>query len=278
MPILSGHARLAGVIGWPVAHSRSPRLHNHWLARHGIDGAYLPLPVRPESLATAVRGLQSAGFAGLNVTIPHKEAVIALCDRLTVQARRSGAVNTLVFGEDGRVQGTNTDGLGFLANLRAYGVEPGAGPALLLGAGGAAHAIAAALLDEGAAVTVTNRTPERAEALAAHLPGIRTLPWTGRAEALADHALLVNTTSLGMTGQDPLDMTLDRAPPGMAVSDIVYAPRRTKLLADARARGLRPVGGLGMLLHQAVPGFAAWFGVTPVVDREIYDLIAADLP
>lgn len=278
MPILSGHARLAGVIGWPVAHSRSPRLHNHWLARHGIDGAYLPLPVRPESLATAVRGLQSAGFAGLNVTIPHKEAVIALCDRLTVQARRSGAVNTLVFGEDGRVQGTNTDGLGFLANLRAYGVEPGAGPALLLGAGGAAHAIAAALLDEGAAVTVTNRTPERAEALAAHLPGIRTLPWTGRAEALADHALLVNTTSLGMTGQDLLDMTLDRAPPGMAVSDIVYAPRRTKLLADARARGLRPVGGLGMLLHQAVPGFAAWFGVTPVVDREIYDLIAADLP
>lgn len=278
MPTLSGHARLAGVIGSPIAHSRSPRLHNHWLARHGIDGAYVPLPVRPESLATAVRGLQSAGFAGLNVTIPHKEAVMALCDRLTVQARRAGAVNTLVFGEDGRVQGTNTDGLGFLANLRAYGVEPGAGPALLLGAGGAARAIAAALLDEGATVTIANRTPERAEALAAHLPGIRILPWENRADALADHALLVNTTSSGMTGQEPLDMKLDQAPPGMAVSDIVYAPRRTALLADARARGLRPVGGLGMLLHQAVPGFAAWFGVTPVVDREIYDLIAADLP
>ena len=277
MPILSGHARLAGVIGWPVAHSRSPRLHNHWLARPGIHGAYLPLPVRPEGLAIALRGLQEAGFAGVNVTIPHKEAVLALCGRLTVLARRAGAVNTLVFGEDGGIHGTNTDGLGFLANLRAHGVDPAAGPALLLGAGGAARAIAAALLDEGAAVTVTNRTPGRAEALAEHLPRLQVIPWERRAEALADQALLVNTTSLGMAGQDPLDMPLDGAPDGLAVSDIVYAPRRTGLLLAAEARGLRQVEGLGMLLHQAVPGFAAWFGVTPVVDRETHDLVTADL-
>ena len=277
MPILSGHARLAGVIGWPVSHSRSPRLHNHWIARHGIDGAYLPLPVRPEALAIALRGLQAAGFAGVNVTIPHKEAVLALCDRLTVLARRAGAVNTLVFGEDGGIHGTNTDGLGFLANLRAHDVDPAAGPALLLGAGGAARAIAAALLDEGADVTVTNRTPGRAEALAEHLPRLRVIPWERRADALAEQALLVNTTSLGMAGQDPLDMPLDRAPAGLAVSDIVYAPRRTGLLLTAEARGLRPVEGLGMLLHQAVPGFTAWFGATPEVDRETYDLVAADL-
>lgn len=277
MPILSGHARLAGVIGWPVSHSRSPRLHNHWLARHGIDGAYLPLPVRPEALATALRGLQAAGFAGVNVTLPHKEAVLALCDRLTLLARRAGAANTLVFGDDGGIQGTNTDGLGFLANLRAGGVDPARGPALLLGAGGAARAIAAALLDEGVDVTVTNRTPGRAEALAEHLPRLQVLPWERRADALAGQALLVNTTSLGMAGQDPLDMPLDRAPDGMAVTDIVYAPRRTGLLLAAQARGLRQVEGLGMLLHQAVPGFAAWFGVTPVVDRETHDLVAADL-
>ena len=277
MPILSGHARLAGVIGWPVSHSRSPRLHNHWLARHGIDGAYLPLPVRPEALATALRGLQAAGFAGVNVTIPHKEAALALCDRLTLLARRAGAINTLTFGEDGSLHGTNTDGLGFLANLRAGGVDPAAGPALLLGAGGAARAIAAALLDEGADVIVTNRTPGRAEALAEHLPRLRVIPWERRADALAEQALLVNTTSLGMAGQDPLDMPLDRAPGGMAVADIVYVPRRTGLLLAAEARGLRTVGGLGMLLHQAVPGFAAWFGTTPEVDRETFDLVSADL-
>lgn len=278
MAYLSGRARLAGVMGWPVAQSRSPRLHNHWLARHGIDGAYVPLPVRREGLAAAVRGLAAAGFAGLNVTIPHKEAVLALCDRLTEQARRAGAVNTLVFGEDGRVLGANTDGAGFLQNLRAHGVDPAAGPALLLGAGGAARAIAAALLDEGAAVTVANRTPARAEALARELPGLRVLAWDRRAAALADHALLVNTTSLGMAGQPGLELELGGAPAGLAVADIVYAPRRTALLLAAEARGLRTVEGLGMLLHQAVPGFTEWFGVTPEVDRETYELVAADLP
>ena len=273
MRLLTGSARLAGVIGWPVAHSRSPRIHGTWLARHGIDGAYVPLPVRPEDFATVVRGLAKAGFAGANVTIPHKEAAFAVCDRVQEFARRAGAVNTLVFGAHG-IEGQNTDGYGFVANLRAHGVDP-AGPVLLLGAGGAARAIVAALQDAGAAVTICNRSAERAAALAASLPPARVLPWAQREAALGDFALLVNTTSLGMVHHPALEMSLDRAAAGMAVADIVYAPLETKLLADAAACGLRAVAGLGMLLHQAVPGFAAWFGVTPVVDEELYRIVAA---
>jgi len=272
MVLLTGAARVAGVIGWPVAHSRSPRLHNHWLQRHGIDGAYVPLPVAPGALAAAVAGLRAAGLRGANVTLPHKEAAFAVCDQLDASAVRAGAVNTLVFGPDG-VAGLNTDGAGCLANLRAHGVEPG-GPALLLGAGGAARAVAAALLDAGAAVSVANRSRERAERLAEALPGLRVLDWAAREAALADHALLVNT---GMTGHDALVLDLARAGPGLAVADIVYAPLETGLLARARARGLRAVEGLGMLLHQARPGFAAWFGVEPEVDAETWALLAADL-
>ncbi len=275
MQHLTGRTRLAGVIGWPVSHSRSPRLHNHWLARHGIDGAYVPLPVAPADLAAAVRGLRAAGFAGANVTVPHKEAVLALCDRVLPPGQRAGAVNTLVFGPDG-ITGTNTDGAGFVENLRAHGVDPAAGPALLLGAGGAARAIAAALLDLGVPVTVANRSADRAAALAAALPGLRVVPWADRG-ALGGQSLLVNTTVLGMAGQDALDMPLDDAPPGLVVSDIVYVPPVTPLLANAAARGLRTVGGLGMLLHQAVAGFASWFGVTPAVDQTTFELIAADL-
>ena len=271
--LITGRARLAGVIGWPVSHSRSPLLHNHWLARYGIDGAYVPLPVRPEALASAVAGLRAAGFRGLNVTVPHKVAVAALCSELSPAALQAGAVNTLVFHEGG-IAGDNTDGTGFLASLRAHGVEPG--PALLLGAGGAARAIAAALLAEGMPVTVANRTPGRAADLAALLPGLRVAPWQER-HALAGFTLLANTTSLGMQGQPGLEIDLSGAPPGMAVCDIVYAPLETPLLAAARARGLAAVGGLGMLLHQAVPGFAAWFGRVPQVDPALHDLIAAGL-
>lgn len=274
--MLSGAARVAGVIGWPVAHSRSPRLHNHWLRRHGIDGAYVPLPVAPGALAEAVAGLRAAGFAGANVTLPHKEAAFAVCDRVDASALRAGAVNTLVFGGDG-VLGSNTDGVGFMENLRAHGVEAG-GAALVLGAGGAARAVAAALLDAGAVVSVANRSRERAERLAEALPGLRVVGWEARGDALADQALLVNTTSLGMVGHGALSLDLARAGAGMAVADIVYAPLETALLAEARARGMRAVEGLGMLLHQARPGFAAWFGVEPVVDEEIWALLAADLP
>lgn len=276
MAILSGKARLAGIIGWPVEHSRSPRLHGFWLERHGIDGAYVPLPIRPDAFAAGVRGLVACGFAGANVTAPHKLAAFEICDTVEASARRAGAVNTLVF-QDGRITGRNTDGLGFIANLRAHGVDPAAGPALVLGAGGAARAVVAALLDEGIAVTLANRTRERAEALAKLLPGLRVIDWAARSDALADNTLLVNTTSLGMKGNAPLEIDLGRAASGTSVADIVYVPLETPLLAAARARGLRPVEGLGMLLHQAVTGFAAWFGVTPVVDDALRRFVAGDL-
>lgn len=268
--------RIAGVIGWPVAHSRSPRLHGAWLARYGIAGDYLRLPVPPESLAANLRAMPFEGFVGANLTIPHKETGLALCDVLNASAVRARAVNTIEF-VSGKIVGSNTDGAGFIANLRAHGVDPGRGPALILGAGGAARAIGAALQDAGAAVTFCNRSPERAVALAAAFPPAAALPWALRGVAVKDFALLVNSTSLGMENQPPLEMPLDFAASDLAVADIVYVPLETALLRDARARGLVAVEGLGMLLHQAVPGFAAWFGVTPVVDDDIYRIVAADL-
>ena len=277
MPILTGHARLAGVLGWPIAHSRSPRLHGFWLERHGIDGAYLPLPVRPERFADAVRALAALGFRGANVTIPHKEAAFAVCDSVDRSAHRAGAVNTLVF-HDGRIEGSNTDGFGFLENLRAAmpGWSAAAGPAVVLGAGGSARAIAAALLDAGCPrLTLVNRTPVRAEALARTLGGPITV---AERAPLAEAALLVNTTSLGMQGQPPLEIDLASLPAAAVVADIVYVPLETPLLAQARARGLAAVAGLGMLLHQARPGFEAWFGVAPVVDEALHRFVAADIP
>ncbi|MCK8787603.1 shikimate dehydrogenase [Roseomonas sp. NAR14] len=281
--MLSGKARLAGVFGWPATHSRSPRLHGFWLERHGIDGAYVPLSVAPAQFETAVRGLAAAGFRGANVTIPHKEAAYALCDEVDHAARRAGAVNTLRF-EAGRILGGNTDGFGFLESLaeQAPGFDPAAGPAVLLGAGGACRAIAAALLDEGCPrVTLVNRTTERAEALARDLDATDARPGRLRiaTEAPLDGAaLLVNTTSLGMEGQPPLAIDLAPLPDGAVVADAVYVPLETPLLAAARARGLRGVDGLGMLLHQARPGFEAWFGVAPAVDAALREFVAADLP
>ena len=276
MTILSGHARLAGITGWPVGHSRSPRLHGYWIDRYKVDAAYVPLPIEPAHFPEAIRGLMRAGFAGVNCTIPHKEAAFAVCDSVDESAHRAGAVNTLVF-QEGRISGSNTDGWGWMENLRAHGVDPAAGPALLLGAGGSARAIAAVLLALGVRVTVTNRTRDRADALANELPGLAVIDWDRRDDALADQALLVNTTSLGMEGQPPLEVDLTRAPAGMAVSDIVYVPLETPLLADAAARGLRCVEGLGMLLYQAVPGFRLWFGVDPEVDDGLRRHVAADL-
>ncbi len=276
MSILSGHARIAGIAGWPVTYSRSPRLHGFWLRRYNIDGAYIPLPIRPGEFATAMRGLLAAGFAGANVTIPHKLAAFDICDVVDETARRAGAVNTLVF-DGGRVVGSNTDGYGFIANLRARGLDPAAGPALVLGAGGSARAVAAALLDVGTAVTVANRTRARAEVLAHDLPGLRIVEWDARAAAVAEHALVVNTTPLGMVGHEPLPLDLSRAPDSLVVADLVYVPLETPLLADAARLGLRRVDGLGMLLHQAAPGFRAWFGVEPRVDEELRRFVADDL-
>jgi shikimate dehydrogenase len=275
--MITGAATLAGVLGWPVRHSRSPLLHNFWLDRHGIDGAYVPLPVAPEHFAAAVHGLRAAGFRGVNVTIPHKEAALAICTKVDHAAQRAGAVNTILFTGDSII-GTNTDGAGFMANLRAHGVEPAAGPALILGAGGAARAIAAALLERAVPVSIANRSLDRAHALARELPGLRVLYWQERHAALADHALLVNATAAGLHHAEPLDQDFTRANRDVAVADIVYVPLMTKLLTDAAAHGLRTVGGLGMLMHQAIPGFAQWFGITPVVDQEVFDFVAADIP
>jgi shikimate dehydrogenase len=279
---LSGRTRLAGVMGWPVAHSLSPRLHGHWLRRYEIDGAYVPLPVLPERLEQALCVLPSLGFAGTNLTIPHKEAAVSLVDRLSPAAERIGAVNTIVVEPDGTLSGDNTDGFGFIASISEskVGWRATAGPAVVLGAGGAARAIAVALLDSGALeVRLLNRTAERARGLAAELGGpVHPVEWAGRSAALADAALLVNTTSLGMHGQPPLDLTLDALPPTALVTDVVYTPLITPLLALARARGNPVVDGLGMLLHQARPGFRAWFGVDPVVDGDLRAAVLAGLP
>jgi shikimate dehydrogenase len=267
--------RLAGVVGWPVAHSRSPRLHRYWLDLYGIDGAYLPLPVAPSDVATAIAGLCACGFAGVNVTLPHKQAVFSLCDSVDDAARQSGSVNTLVF-QGGLIHGSDTDGFGFRENLCAHGVMPGAGePALILGAGGAARAVASSLAREGVAVSVASRNADHAHALAAAL-SVRFLPWAARSEALGKCALLVNATSAGMVGQAALDMDLTKASPACVVADLVYVPPLTPLLAAAAAHGLRTVGGLGMLLHQARPGFAAWFGREPMVDDALHRFMAGD--
>lgn len=275
--LITGKARLAGVLGWPVSHSRSPRLHGTWLRRHGIDGAYLPLPVAPEQFEAALRGLVALGFRGANVTIPHKEAAFRLCDAVDDAARRMGAVNTLVF-EEGRILGSNTDGYGFLQSIaeQAPGWAASDGPAVLLGAGGAARAIGSALLDAGCpALTLVNRNVARAEALAKALGGPVSVAAT---PPLAGAALLVNATSLGMVGQPPLAIDLAPLPGHAVVADAVYVPLETPLLAAARARGLRAVDGLGMLLHQARPGFARWFGTMPEVDTALREVVAADIP
>lgn len=267
--ILTGKARLAGVIGWPVGHSRSPRLHGYWLEKMGIDGAYLPLAVAPDDLAEAVRALPKLGFRGVNLTIPHKEAVIPLLDTIDPLAARIGAVNTLIIKEDGTIEGRNTDAFGFLENVRrgAPDWQPQDRPAVVIGAGGAARAVIAALTDAGVGeLRLVNRSRDRAERLALDLGGpIVVGDWNSRADLLDGAALVVNTTSLGMAGQPPLDLDLAALPGSAVVTDIVYVPLETPLLAAARQRGNRVVDGLGMLLWQAVPGFTAWFGHQPEV-------------
>jgi shikimate dehydrogenase len=272
--------RAAGVMGWPVAHSRSPALHGFWLRRYGIAGAYLPFPVPPERLEPALRGLAALGFAGSNVTVPHKEAVLALVDAPDPLARRIGAVNLVVVRPDRSLEGRNTDAYGFLANLHAAcpGWRAEAGPAVVLGAGGAARAVLAALADAACPeIRLLNRTRARAEGLEALGAAIQVLDWERRAVALEGAALLVNTTSLGMQGQPPLALDLAALPRAAVVVDLVYVPLETALLAAARARGNRAVDGLGMLLHQAVPSFEAWFGIRPEVTEELRMSIAATL-
>lgn len=270
---------LAGVMGWPVAHTRSPAIHNHWIAKHGLKGAYVQLPVHPDRLEAALRGLPALGFAGCNVTVPHKVSAMHFMDELHPTAQRVAAVNTIVVQPDGSLLGMNNDGAGYIQSLRD--ADPtwrgDAGPALVLGAGGAARAIVVALLDEGVPeLRITNRTLERAQALAeAFGDRVKVVPWAERNEAMAGISLLVNTTTQGMHGQPPLDVALDALPAAAMVSDAIYIPMETPLLAQARLRGHQTVNGLGMLLNQARPAFKAWFGVMPEITPELRAAILA---
>lgn len=278
---LSGKARIAGVMGWPVGHSRSPMLHGHWLRRYGIDGAYVPMAVHPEKIGQALAALPALGFAGCNLTLPHKETALPYLAEIDGAAQRIGAVNTVIVRADGTLAGSNTDAFGFLENLKAGAPDwrPGAGPAVMIGAGGAARAVGVALADAGVPeIRILNRTRARAETLAEQLgSNCRALDWDGRDRSLEGAALLVNTSSLGMAGQPPLALVLDALPKSAVVSDIVYVPLETRLLADARRRGHVTVDGLGMLLHQGRPGFRAWFGVDPEVTRALWDELAVDI-
>jgi shikimate dehydrogenase len=271
--ILSGAARIAGVMGWPVAHSLSPRVHGHWLERYRIDGSYVPLPVRPERLGAALRALPDLGFAGVNLTVPHKETAIAHLDSVAPEARRIGAVNTVVVRADGSLHGWNTDIEGFIENLRAAvpGWSLAGRAATLVGAGGAGRAVAAALMALGAGeIRLVNRSLARAQALMRDLEGPITIHrWREMAAALDGSALLVNATTLGMKGVAAPAPAIEALPPDAVVVDLVYVPLETPLLAAARARGNPVVDGLGMLLHQAVAGFAAWFGRRPEVTEAL---------
>ena len=262
---------LAGVIGSPIAHSKSPQIHGHWLKTLGIEGQYIPMDVAPEDLEQVLRMMPKMGFVGANITIPHKEAVMEIADIVTDRAALIGAVNTLIFRKDGKIQADNTDGYGFFENLKANapGWDPKSGPAAVLGAGGAARAVIASLLEAGAPeILLSNRTRPRADKLKSVFGSrITVYDWV-QAGNMFDHAsLVVNTTSLGMIGKPELRVPLDGLRRGAVVTDLVYAPLKTKLLQTAEEMGCITVDGLGMLLHQAVPGFERWFGTRPEVDR-----------
>ncbi|WP_187428476.1 Shikimate dehydrogenase (NADP(+)) [Roseobacter fucihabitans] len=263
---------LAGVIGAPIAHSKSPLLHGHWLKKYGIKGFYIPMEVASTDLRNVLTTLPKAGFVGVNVTIPHKEAVFEIADVISDHARLIGAANTLVFSEDGKIHADNTDGYGFLENLKtgAPNWDPSLGPAVVLGAGGAARAVIMSLLDAGVPqIMLTNRTHARAEQLEGDFGNrVKSVPWEQAGDVLDAANLLVNTTSLGMVGKPELAVSLDRLEPSTVVTDLVYTPLQTLLLTAADQKGCVTVDGLGMLLHQAVPGFERWFGHRPVVDAD----------
>ncbi|WP_102223922.1 shikimate dehydrogenase [Acidimangrovimonas sediminis] len=263
---------LAGVIGSPVAHSRSPFLHGYWLQRYGIKGAYIPMDIAQADLAEALQVLPKLGFVGLNVTIPHKESVLKLADSVTDRAALIGAANTLTFRSDGKIYADNTDGSGFVANLRQNAPmwAPASGPAAVLGAGGAARAVIAALIEMGVPeIRVANRTRARAEALRSDFGAkISVHEWVQAGNMLEDCMTVVNTTSLGMVGKAEFKLSLDGLNPKAVVNDLVYTPLRTHFLNEAERAGCTTVDGLGMLLHQAAPGFERWFGTRPAVDDE----------
>jgi shikimate dehydrogenase len=271
----------ACVIGWPVEHSRSPAIHRYWLELYGIDGAYEKEAVRPEELAVFLGSLGDRGYAGANVTLPHKEEALRLATIADESARAIGAANTLWLDGTGRLNASNTDAYGFMTNLNqeAPHWNKGRRPVMVLGAGGASRAILYGLIAQGASrILLANRTRDRAEALAGTFgPAVSVVDWDARNQALAGCGLLVNATSLGMTGKEPLDIEVEALPEDAVVADIVYSPLETPLLAAARARARQAVEGLGMLLYQAVPGFERWFGLRPEVTKELRAHVAATL-
>ncbi|ABG30153.1 shikimate dehydrogenase [Roseobacter denitrificans] len=260
---------LAGVMGAPIAHSKSPQLHRHWLETYGISGFYVPMEVKAADVEHVLRTLPKMGFVGLNVTLPHKEAVLKLADQITDRARLIGAANTLTFGKDGEIHADNTDGYGFLENLRSGATDwtPSQGPAVVLGAGGAARAVIVALLDAGVPeIILTNRTRARSDQLQSDFGNrVRVMDWTQISGVLHEAQLLVNTTSLGMVGKPEMEASLDGLQAHTTVTDLVYNPLKTRLLEVAEEKGCVTVDGLGMLLHQGVPGFERWFGRRPDV-------------
>ncbi len=268
---------LAGVMGWPVMHSRSPMLHNYWFRQHGLAGTYVPLAIRPEGLASGLRALHPLGFAGCNLTIPHKQQAMTIVDSVDALAKAIGAISCVVVGADGSLAGTNNDCYGFIHNLRQS--QPGwradAGPIAVIGAGGGSRAVCYGLAQEGAKeIRLINRTFARAKSMADAFGGpIRALPWEERHDALEGAAMVVNTTSCGMVGQPALDIRLDRLPKTALAADIIYIPLETPFLAAARRRGNPTVNGLGMLLHQGRPAWKAWFGIEPEVTVELRAMI-----
>jgi shikimate dehydrogenase len=273
---------LAGVMGWPVMHSRSPMLHTYLMRQHGLAGTYVPLAIKPESLAGALRGLAPLGFSGCNITIPHKEQALQIADHVDDVARRIGAVSCITVRTDGTLSATNNDAFGFVQNIlqRQPNWRADAGPVVVIGAGGGARAVVYSLAERGAReIRVVNRTRARADALAREFePPVSAVEWTDRDRALADAAMLVNTTSQGMVGQPPLDLSLDTLPTRALVADIVYVPIETPLLAAARQRGNPTVDGLGMLLHQVRPAWQAWFGIDPQITPELRAYVEASIP
>ena len=270
---------IAGLLGWPVAHSRSPTIHNYWLKEHGLAGRYVLFAVPPEKLSIALPGLAALGLRGCNVTTPHKQAVMPMIQSVDPLARRIGAVNTIVVDKDGALKGFNNDGNGFIQSLRDARPtwRPDSGPIVVLGAGGAARAVVASLADQGAReIRIVNRTAERAQAIASEYgPPVTAYEWEQRGEILADVALLANCTNQGMAGKPALEISLDRLSPGAIVGDLIYTPPETPLLAAARARGNLTVNGLGLLLNQARPAFQAWFGVLPEITPGLLKAVAA---
>lgn len=264
---------LAAVMGWPVMHSRSPLMHNYWFTRLGLAGTYVPLAIRPDALEPALRALHPLGFAGCNLTIPHKEQAMKIVDDVDDIARAIGAMSCVVVRENGTLFGTNNDWFGFIDNIKQAHPEWRAnqGPITVLGAGGGSRAVCYGLLREGAEeIRLVNRTRSRADAIAAELGGpITVLPWEARHDALEDVSMAVNTTSQGMIGEAALDIRLDRLPAAALVADIIYIPLETPFLAAARQRGNRTINGLGMLLHQGRPAWKMWFGIEPEVTAEL---------